>query len=216
MTNKLAAMAFGAFVACVSLGAATSADAAIVNISAVDSTLLTPTTFTFDPGQYLIQFAGVAGGGLYDGYNLNCANGCPASGWTNSFALTTSSDPNPDIDLYNLPGGPAPTFASAAAALAAFKAAPFLIDVTLAYNPSLSIYQPQLPADIVTQPWIVTLNQQLTVKFFIPESGSRADNVGGVSLSITAVPEPQAWALMILGFAAAGAGLRRRRALAQG
>jgi hypothetical protein len=37
--------------------------------------------------------------------------------------------------------------------------------------------------------------------------GAAIDNVG-----VTGVPEPAAWGLMILGFGAAGATLRRRRA----
>ena len=46
------------------------------------------------------------------------------------------------------------------------------------------------------------------IAFALRERGAE---VAGV---FRAVPEPQAWALMILGFAAAGAGLRRRRAAA--
>jgi hypothetical protein len=38
------------------------------------------------------------------------------------------------------------------------------------------------------------------------------DNSGSVAVTITAIPEPAAWSLMILGFGATGALLRRRRA----
>lgn len=37
------------------------------------------------------------------------------------------------------------------------------------------------------------------------------DNFGEIAFDITAVPEPGAWALMILGFGAAGVALRRQR-----
>jgi hypothetical protein len=35
----------------------------------------------------------------------------------------------------------------------------------------------------------------------------------GLSASITAVPEPATWAMMIIGFGAAGSMIRRRRAV---
>jgi len=39
----------------------------------------------------------------------------------------------------------------------------------------------------------------------------RGDNFGGVSLRISAAPEPGTWALMLMGFGGAGAALRSRR-----
>jgi hypothetical protein len=41
--------------------------------------------------------------------------------------------------------------------------------------------------------------------------GTPDNNFGGVSLSIVAVPEPATWAMLLTGFAFAGAALRRRR-----
>ncbi len=49
-----------------------------------------------------------------------------------------------------------------------------------------------------------------TVKFYLYDS-ARADNRGGVSLSVAAVPEPATWAMLIAGFGLVGATLRRRR-----
>jgi hypothetical protein len=60
---------------------------------------------------------------------------------------------------------------------------------------------------------VVTVGAATSVDFFIPDPGDRTDNSGGVSLSITPVPEPGAWALMLLGFGGMGAMLRRRRSL---
>jgi len=46
------------------------------------------------------------------------------------------------------------------------------------------------------------------------ETGSLAENAGFVGVPrLTVVPEPATWGLMILGFGAAGAALRRRRTL---
>ena len=50
-------------------------------------------------------------------------------------------------------------------------------------------------------------------KVFIADADQNyANNFGGVSLRITAVPEPSTWALAIMGFGMAGAMLRRRKA----
>ena len=55
--------------------------------------------------------------------------------------------------------------------------------------------------------------------FLTPVTGSAflyddavADNRGGVSLSITAVPEPATWGLMIVGLGGVGVAMRRRKA----
>jgi len=49
---------------------------------------------------------------------------------------------------------------------------------------------------------------------FRPEGPSYAGNFDYGSVKMRAVPEPAGWALMILGFGAAGAALRRRRVVA--
>jgi len=54
-----------------------------------------------------------------------------------------------------------------------------------------------------------TLNAPTDVAFYIIDDGTY-NNSGGISLDVAAVPEPAAWALMIAGFAAVGAALRRR------
>ncbi len=57
-----------------------------------------------------------------------------------------------------------------------------------------------------------TLADAADVRFFIYDTPV-TDNRGGVSLSVAAVPEPAAWALMIAGFGLVGLSARRRRAL---
>jgi hypothetical protein len=181
----------------------------IVNISAVTSTGANPVTYTFNPGTYVIAWAGVAGGGAYDAYNLNCTGGCPSSGWQNNFIAVQQGDPN--INLIGLfgQGGGALQYTSAANALTAYQNAANIVVVELA--------PPYQAANVVgvelnPQPWTLHVDQTGTFNFFIADA-TRDNNVGGVSLSITSadVPEPGVWGLMIMGFGLAGGMLRRRR-----
>lgn len=60
----------------------------------------------------------------------------------------------------------------------------------------------------------VDLRFQFQADFFANGAGVRLDNVIVTGAPMGgAVPEPATWAMMILGFAGVGAGLRRRRAL---
>lgn len=202
---------FGALCgATLALGAltATQASAAIVDISAVTATGVNPVDFTFTPGQYRITWAGQAGGGAYDGYNLSCPDGvCPERGWRDDYFFFVDGDP--DVHHIFLPtqSGLA-TFASALAALAGYQAAPTVThqDIPPPFN-TIGSFEP------INQPWTVYTPDTVTVHFFIADT-TRDDNVGGVSLSIDAVPEPATWALLIAGFAGVGATLRRRRGVA--
>ncbi len=69
---------------------------------------------------------------------------------------------------------------------------------------------PAGPVEVISQPFIVSLNAPLTV-LFVAGDAVRGDNFGGVSLRISAAPEPGTWALMLMGFGGAGAALRSRR-----
>lgn len=183
------------------LGAATAANATIVNIDAKT----TGVDLTLAPGEYLIQWVGVAGGGAFDGYNANCPSGQCASGWSDAFAAVDDpSDPNKAIDFFNL----SPGFSSASAALSAVQSAPAIshgeIDFTAGNPGPFTLLAP------IPQPWIV--NGGGTVHLFVPDGDQNlANNFGGVSLSITPVPEPATWGLLLLGFGGLGAMLRKRR-----
>lgn len=55
-----------------------------------------------------------------------------------------------------------------------------------------------------------TLTEAQNVQFYLRDN-VLGDNRGGVSLAISAVPEPATWAMMILGFGVVGAAMRRRK-----
>ncbi|HEV7384299.1 MAG TPA: PEPxxWA-CTERM sorting domain-containing protein [Phenylobacterium sp.] len=189
----------GAAVAC-ALGFSSAADAAIINL---DSTSSVGVDFVFAPGTYKIEFIGTADGGAYNGWNSSCPAGvCPATGWREVFNIDVNGQP--DIEVFSIPG---PTFSSALAALAAFQAAPFILDTTLTLVGGSYI---ATGTDFIPQPWIVSPPVPTPVTFFLRDL-TRDDNVGGVSLRITAVPEPSTWAMMLLGFGGLGAALRSRR-----
>lgn len=206
MNTKFAGLVAGVAVTLASLGASAPAEAAIIDISA---TTTQGATFTFDPGTYLIQWIGVADGGAYDAWNPNCPTGDCTSGWRDVFAVTTDTGQLIDFTTYTIPG---PTFASPLASITAFKAAPSILASDFHWNGVSFAPDGQ---KLIAQPWIVTVDSTTTIGLFIPDA-TKADNYGGVSLKISAVPEPSTWAMMILGLGGAGAMLRRRRRLAVG
>lgn len=55
-----------------------------------------------------------------------------------------------------------------------------------------------------------TLNAPQNVSFFYYDD-NLGDNSGGISLSVTAVPEPATWGMLLVGFGALGFAARRRR-----
>jgi hypothetical protein len=55
-----------------------------------------------------------------------------------------------------------------------------------------------------------TLTDATSVSFYIYDD-NLSDNRGGVSLALSAVPEPATWAFMIVGFGAVGASMRSAR-----
>ncbi|MBU1374527.1 MAG: PEPxxWA-CTERM sorting domain-containing protein [Alphaproteobacteria bacterium] len=178
------------------------AQAEIVNISATSGA----TIFNFTAGTFLVEWIGTADGGAYDGWNGSCPTGSCNSGWRENFTVITDPGPNPDLDTFGLPTA----YSSALAALAAYKAAPSINLTTLSWNGSG--YTP-VSFEVINQPFIVYIDAPETIGFFVGD-GSPNDNFGGVSLRISAAPEPGTWALMLLGFGAAGATLRARRRVA--
>lgn len=186
--------------------------AAIYNIAATDGVGV---ELALGIGSYRFEFIGTAGGGAYDAANVNCTIGPCATGWTNGFSLRDS-----DFATANLPGGSTTidilsvgaigsTHDSALAALTAYKAGP-LDHYGVEINAGV-ISPPQLGATYPGSPFIIQSTVADTYRLVVTDiDGSRLNNQGGVSLRITAVPEPASWALMIGGFGLTGAVLRRR------
>lgn len=205
--------ALAASFAALAMVAGVPASAAIYNIAATDGL---GTELVLGVGSYRFEFIGVADGGAYDSANVVCATGPCTTGWTNGLSFRDSN-----FASANLPGGSttvnvlrvggfAATFASAAASLAAYKAGP--IDL---YGVDINqgvVSAPYLGASYPGSPFVLDSTVADTFRIVVTDiDASRLNNQGGVSLRITAVPEPGTWALMIGGFALAGAALRRRR-----
>lgn len=69
-----------------------------------------------------------------------------------------------------------------------------------------------LSAYAASGPLALTFTVPTAVTFAIADyPTSFRDNSGGVSLAITAVPEPATWGMMVLGFAATAVAMRARR-----
>ncbi|ODU20530.1 MAG: hypothetical protein ABS87_10865 [Sphingomonas sp. SCN 67-18] len=74
----------------------------------------------------------------------------------------------------------------------------FYANETLAFDAGSGVYSSTF-----------TLTQATDVRFFIFDDNI-GDNRGGISLSVSAVPEPATWAMMIGGFGLVGGVMRRR------
>jgi hypothetical protein len=205
-------VAAAAAAACV-LGAGQAA-AKIYNISASDTV---GTEVTLNAGvKYQISWAGLADGGLYDAAQVSCgASGCDPL-FTNNWSARDSEfngaflpGGSTTVEIFSV--GPLGTsFATAAASLAAYKAGPishFGVDINAG-----AIGSPYL-VGFMPSPFVVRLDQTETFHLVVTDAlaGPQRYNLGGVSLDITAVPEPESWAFMIIGVACAGSALRRRR-----
>ena len=71
---------------------------------------------------------------------------------------------------------------------------------------------PQLALNqaLATQAFTRTFTEQTTLRFFISDS-HHWDNLGGISVSVTPVPEPETYGLMLAGLGMVGLLVRRRK-----
>ncbi|MDB5424122.1 MAG: hypothetical protein JWQ29_1538 [Phenylobacterium sp.] len=187
------------------------AGAAIYDIDATDEV---GTAITLGVGAYRVEFIGIADGGAYDSAFVDCTGAACSTGWSNRFSVRDSDfadaflpGGSSTVDVFSV--GLSNSFASAAASLAAYKAGPidhYGVDID-----SGVVGAPYLVETFASSPFTVHFSNSDTFHLVVTDYGSRAGNQGGVSLRITAVPEPASWALMIGGFGLTGAGLRRRQ-----
>lgn len=206
-------------------GTAGAASAAVVNIDAINAG---GTTLALGPGTYTVSFAGIAGGGAYDGFsywpeNEGCDGGganC-AKGWVNHFAIDLGNAGLFDRTNgtgYGLAGGPGfrPVWDTAARALLEYSTRQLqsqslsTIYASVIPNPPNYFMAGTGVYSNVVGPVTFSLASAQNVNFFLTDS-PHSDNRGGVSLNVQAVPEPATWAMMILGFGAIGASMRRRQ-----
>lgn len=59
-------------------------------------------------------------------------------------------------------------------------------------------------------PFMFTLEKAQAVKFYIEDS-NYLDNTGGISISVSAVPEPESYAMMLAGLGIVAAAVNRRK-----
>jgi hypothetical protein len=148
---------------------------------------------------------------------MTCSGLC-ASGWTEAFVILDSAalfalahHTNGDWALLSVTP-PGAAFSSAAAALTAYQAGPVS---NFDYRIIGGVFTTVLGPDgitVHTSPFKF-YDDGTSKTLAVPDlDGDRTNNFGGVSLRLTAVPEPASWGLAIAGLAMTGALLRRRRA----
>jgi len=183
--------------------AAGSTQAMVVNVSADAAA---PTVVTLDAGTYAWNWIGTAQGGAYDGWSTN------GSDWQGALMLSVSyfgMTQTVVFDTFKPAGGFAADgryqysrYASAADALAAFQTSLYTV-ISLAEGAEAG---PLSTGDLRIEipPFPMTLSFSIPAEF--------TSTMGGVSLNVTAVPEPGTYTLMLAGLAViAGLVLRRMR-----
>lgn len=187
--------------------ASAPAKATIFNISAADDVGV---EVTIGPGLYLLKWIGIADGGLYDSAGgISLCGGC-ASGFSNAFAARDSAFGSADFEVTFFTTRT--VYGTAADSLAAYKAGtPIYSDYVhfLNFNPFSSGSNGLVPPSGIFDP------DDDTYRILVLDAdGTRTNNTGGISLSLErvgeAVPEPATWAMMLVGFAAIGAAMRRK------
>lgn len=199
--------------ALIAVCAAAPAAAAVVNVDALSGA---GTTVALGAGTYSVSYAGLAGGGNYDAFNFwGQVTGCNSQGsgcgrgWTNSFAIDFGGGVGTAYGLATV-GGVRQLFDTAAHAFAVYSTSTLQSATLAQVGTNANYFHQGTNAYVdVAQPITFTLASAQNVRFFVLDT-NYPDNLGGVSLQLASVPEPSAWALLIAGFGAVGAGMRRR------
>ncbi|MDB5423711.1 MAG: hypothetical protein JWQ29_1127 [Phenylobacterium sp.] len=198
---KILNIAAAAVAGILALGGSTQAGATIYNISA---TAGSPVVITLAQGSYQISWVGVADGGLYDAWNGNCPTGACTGGWTNTFnVIDLPVNPNNfTVSVFGVG-----LHATALESLHAIQTSATMVNGDVHVVGGVAgAFIPNTP---IALPWIAHVDGG-SFRFAVGDN-TLANNFGGVSLDITAVPEPASWALLVGGFGLAGAALRSRR-----
>ncbi|HEX3888218.1 MAG TPA: PEPxxWA-CTERM sorting domain-containing protein [Phenylobacterium sp.] len=87
-------------------------------------------------------------------------------------------------------------------------------NVTQVTNVGIGVWGPTSLTYVLTPAEVAQVNAAGGFSFTIDNPSGAHDQQELLNMQITSLPEPTAWALMILGFGGAGAQLRRRRTLA--
>ena len=194
------------------------AHALVIDIDATVNTFANPVLVSLPAGTYLVTPIGIAGAGAYDAWNpwgaATCGNpsGCAQTipttviGWKNSYDVFSD-----DLIAVSVSGNPLAPVASEP------TGAGLLQDHWIAsatetdrYHVDDGMVYPTAPDAFATaETSQFTVSASGLVGFAIRDDVA-TDNFGGISLEITAIPEPSTGTLVALGLASLG--VRRRRA----
>ena len=199
--RALALTAFGASL----LSIGPPASATIYDIAANDADGI---EVNFAAGTYLVKWVGTADGGLYDAANVTLCTPTCTTGFSNAFISAGLDFGDADFEIDSYTAGQ--VYGTAADSLAAYKAGNN-ISHNFAHIVNGQVVNSGTNG-FIPNPWIATIDGDPGRLIVLDFDGNRANNSGGVSLSLELlpVPEPASWALMIAGFGMAGAALRRR------
>jgi hypothetical protein len=203
--------------ALVALGALAgrSAQALVVNIDATTNNLANPVDVVLAAGTYSVTPIGTADGGVYDAWNpwgattcsvpSGCAQTDPttAIGWKNAYDVISAA-----ISAVSVTGSPLAPVASEPTGFARIHdhwiASP---SVDRYHLDDAAVYPTAADALATAESSVFTVSASGLVGFSIRDDPT-IDNLGGMSLLISEIPEPATAPLLILGVAALA--LRRR------
>lgn len=161
------------------------------------------TTVFLDAGSYEISFLDTpySGWSFWGGSDAGCnasGTGC-AAGYTNLFNIASGGDVYQVIKFVTGSVYGYGMYGTLQQAFDAYSAGGLSVKV----NSDPYVAVPKLLLNVAPG--------GASTKFYIQDSYYGDNGNGGVSLLLTAVPEPASWAMMIGGFGAMGVALRRRR-----
>ena len=199
--DKLHALIATAVIGLGSLGYTTTSDADIVNIDAVSNSIGNPVEVFLEPGTYIVEPIGVSSGGAFDAWNpfgfTTCSDpdGCvpvapsyPDKGWIHTYSVQSSNISSVNVNGVDI----TPVTISPDLPEAVFQT--FFLDTAgdVRFNVGSELLYPG--ADLALLAGLTstfTLDVAGFVGFAILDDPYH-DNLGGVSLNLSAIPVPAA------------------------